>query len=588
MRHLALVLPLALVLAGCGPSASERFARLSDDFVYGSLALSPIAATGAGLHVYNGQKLDDMLDDVSQSGIDKQRQFYRDFKTRLAAIDAAKLTPEERADRKIVEDQIALSLIDLDEVQSYRHNPTTYVEAYGNAMFNSFVLEYAPLPQRIASIVSRLRQTPTYFEQAQANLTSSPDIWTKVAIDENVGNVNLVHTTIRNAVPADLKGEYDSALVPAMQALAKFQQFLTTTLAARTGADWRLGRDRYERKFRAELETGAEPQTVLQQAERELIEVRARMMDLSLPLHRQMFPAHKDHAELNGEERENKVIGEVLDRIAQRHAAPDRYLDEANADLEEARAFVKAKGLLTLPNSSNLKVIPTPEFMRGVYGVGGFNPAPALEPQLGAFYWVTPVSPDWPKERVESKLREYNFYGLKILTIHEAMPGHYVQFEFANAVEPKGRRIVRSVFGNNPYVEGWAVYATQAMLDAGYPDGSKEMALTWAKQELRVFANAIMDIRMQSGDMTDREAMDLMEKRTFQEKEEAVGKLQRAKLTSCQLPVYFAGFHGWLDARDAYKKAKGAAFNLSEFHDRALKEGAVPLSELPGLISSRK
>ena len=114
-----------------------------------------------------------------------------------------------------------------------------------------------------------------------------------------------------------------------------------------------------------------------------------------------------------------------------------RYLDDARKDLEEARAFVQQKHLLTLPTRANLQVIPTPEFMRGIYAVGGFNPAPALEPQLGAFYWVTPIPAAWPKERVESKLREYNFYKLKLLTIHEAMPGHYVQMEFANDVQPK-------------------------------------------------------------------------------------------------------------------------------------------------------
>jgi uncharacterized protein (DUF885 family) len=222
--------------------------------------------------------------------------------------------------------------------------------------------------------------------------------------------------------------------------------------------------------------------------------------------------------------------------------------------------------------------------MRGVYSVGGFDPAPALEPQLGAFYWVTPIPADWPKQRVESKLREYNYYGLKLLTIHEAMPGHYVQFEFADAVQPKSRRVVRAVFGNNPYIEGWAVYATEMMLDEGYLDHSPEMALTFAKQQLRVIANAIMDIRMQSMDMTDQEALDLMEKQTFQEKEEAEGKLQRAKLTSCQLPVYFVGFHGWLDLRDACRKSKGASFGLSAFHDRALKEGAVPLPALAPLL----
>jgi uncharacterized protein (DUF885 family) len=259
-------------------------------------------------------------------------------------------------------------------------------------------------------------------------------------------------------------------------------------------------------------------------------------------------------------------------------------MDDARKDLEEARAFVQQKHLLTLPSRSNLQVIPTPEFMRGIYAVGGFNSAPALQPELGAFYWITPLSPSWPKERVESKLREYNFYKLKLLTIHEAMPGHYVQMEFANDVQPRGRRLLRSVFGNGPYVEGWGQYATQMMLDEGFLNHSPEMALTFAKEELRVIANAILDVRLQMLNMTDQEALDLMEKQTFQEAEEATAKLQRAKLSSTQLPMYFLGWRGWLKVRDEFRQAKGSAFSLPDFNDRALKEGAVPFTVLTTLL----
>ena len=584
MKRFAAIVPLVLLAAGCGRNPSEQFSRLSEEFVYTTLSFSPSAATGVGLHQYNNQNLDNLLDDVGPASLEKQRQFYRGFRERLNALDAARLTAEDRADLRILQDQIGLALLDLEEAHSEQHNPTSYVEALGNALFNPFTLEYAPQPARIRNIIERLKQVPRYLEQATANLTTAPDLWTKVAIDENEGNVRLAGDTIRKAVPADLRGSYDSAAAPALAALAKFQEFLTNTLSKKTEADWRLGSDRYARKFRFVLETGMEPGATLAQAERELKQVRAHMLDVALPLHRKMVPAHRDPAELSGEERENRVIREVLDRIAERHSTPETYLDDARKDLDETRAFVARKHLLTLPARANLQVIPTPEFMRGAYSVGGFNPAPALEPQLGAFYWVTPIPASWPKERIESKLREYDYYGLQLLTIHEAMPGHYVQFEFANDVQPKSRRALRAVYGNGPYVEGWAVYATQMMLDEGYPDHSPEMDLSFAKQLLRVFANTILDIRLQSSNMTDQEALDLMEKQTFQEKEEAEEKLQRAKLTSCQLPVYFVGWRAWRDLRDSYSKAKGESFNLAEFHDRALKEGAVPLPVLGALL----
>ncbi len=571
-------------MTACNRNSPEAFSQLSDEFVYTTLSFSPIAATGAGLHQYNNQNLDELLDDVRPTAFDTQRHFYTDFRRRLTDSGSASLSAEERADTSIIQDQISLSLLELDQIQNYRHNPTVYVEALGNAFFNPYVLEYAPKETRMRHVIARLEKTPAYLEQAAMNLVSSPEIWTQVAIQENDGNIGLVDRTIRGAVPAELRAAYDTAARPALDAMRKFQDFLRNALAHRNDADWRLGRDKYAKKFQYTLESGIAPEEMLKQAEQRLAEVRSRMLDMAVPLHRTMYPAHRDHKELSESAREEKIIGEVLDTIAERHATRESYMDEARKDLDEARAFVQAKHLLTLPSRSNLQVIPTPEFMRGLYSVGGFSPAPALEPQLGAFYWVTPIPPEWPKERTESKLREYNFYKLKLLTIHEAIPGHYVQTEIANDVQPKSRRVLRSVFGNGPYVEGWAEYATQVMLDEGFLDHSPEMALTFAKEELRVLANAILDVRLQTMNMTDQEALEFMEKQTFQEKEEATEKLQRAKLSSCQLPMYFLGWRGWLADRTRYQQAKGASYRLQEFNDRALKEGAVPLPVLGELL----
>jgi Bacterial protein of unknown function (DUF885) len=311
------------------------------------------------------------------------------------------------------------------------------------------------------------------------------------------------------------------------------------------------------------------------------------MLELSLPLHAAKYAGHGDHGDLKGDARLNKIVREVLDDIAEKHSTPATYMDDTRKDLDEARDFARAKNLLTLPAHDNLQVIPTPEFERGIYAVGGFNPAPVLEPQLGAFFWLTPIPADWPKARVESKLREYNFYNLKLLVIHEAMPGHYVQGEFANAIQPKTRRVLRAIYGNGPYVEGWAQYITQTMLDEGLLDNSPELRLTLLKQELRVDANAIIDIRVQTGRMTDDQAMDLMENSTFQEQEEAVAKLQRVKLSSTQLPTYFVGWRDWLRVRELAKLTKGSGFNLHDFHDSALKEGAVPLPVLARLLTGK-
>jgi uncharacterized protein (DUF885 family) len=545
------------------PAAPARpdLGSLTDDFVYGSLALSPVGATAAGYHQHKGVNLDEQMDDFSAAGIEQQHKFFSDFHNRLAAIQQDSLSAEDRVDYQIIDNQVNLSLLELDQIQDYRHNPTVYVELVGNALFNPFVLEYAPLDQRYRAIIQRLQKLPALMQQGQANLMDAPEIWNRVAREENEGNIDLIDKTLRAKAPDALKADYDRAAGPALDALRGFTKFLKDDLSKKT-RDWRLGKEKYDQKFAYTLVSGKKPEQVLAEAEAALKDVREQMAKLAAPL----------------------SVKAALDKIAQQHVTPAEYMDQAKKDLEEATRFVRDKHLVTLSATDNLQVIPTPEFMRGIYSVAGFNAAPALEPQLGAFYWVTPIPPDWPKARVESKLREYNRYGMMEITIHEAMPGHYVQFQFANALEPKSRRVLRSVYGNGPYVEGWAFYTQQMMSEESFMNNSPELRLTLMKQELRTIGNAILDIRLQTMGMTEQQALDLMMNDTFQEKEEATGKFQRAQLSSCQLPMYFIGWRGWLDAREEYKKRKGSAFQLEQFHDAALKESAVPLPALSPLL----
>jgi len=551
-----------MLLAGCNRSSpTVQFDKLTDDFLYGSLALSPVSATGVGYHVHNGVPLDELVDDYSAGGMDQQRNFYNDFHLRAAALDISQLDKEQRVDLDIMKNNVEAALLELNTLQSYRHNPTVYVELVGNALYTPYMLNYAPVEKRFGHIIKRLERIPALFDQAKANLVDAPEVWNRVATEENDGNIELIDKTLRNAAPDSLKGAYGVAADKALASVRDFNTFLKENLSAKT-SDWRLGKEKYAQKFALVLASGRTPEDLLAAAEADLKTVRAQMAKLAAP----------------------KTVEQALNDVARQHATPDTYMAKAKETLAQATAFVKEKDLLTLPARSNLDVIETPEFMRGIYGVGGFNPAPPLEPQLGAFYWITPIPKNWPPARVESKLREYNNYGLQELTIHEAMPGHYVQLEYANDVQPVSRRLLRTILSNTPYVEGWAVYTQQMMSDAGYLDGNKALWLTFYKQILRVLANTILDIRLQTMGMTDQEALDLMMKDTFQEKEEATAKLQRAQLSSCQLPTYFVGWKGWLDVREHYKQRKGSAYSLKEFHERALKESGVPLPALDMLL----
>ncbi len=459
-------------------------------------------------------------------------------------------------------DAIEATRLDIEEVQSYRHNPTIYVELVGNGLYTPYVLHYAPAGERYRHIIQRLIRIPALVRQAEQNLNDSPEIWDKVAHEENIGNIDLIEGVLRASCPKALGKEYAQAAEPALIALRAFNDFLDGTLAKKT-SDWRLGKVFYAKKFSYVLATGKTPDALLQEAEADLIKTRDEMVQLAAP----------------------KTVEAALADVARAHATPHTYMAAAKQILARATAFVKAKDLVSLPPNSNLQVIETPMFMRGVYGVGGFDQAPALEPKLGAFYWVTPIPDSWPQARIDSKLREYNDSGLAHLTVHEAMPGHYVQAEYANEVQPRSRRLLRSIFGNGPYVEGWAVYSQQLMAEQGFLSDTPGYRLTLAKQMLRVLANTILDVRLQTMGMSDTEALDLMTKSTFQEMEEATAKLQRAKLTSCQLPTYYAGYKGWLAVREHFRATHGDATPLKQFHEAALREGAVPLPVLDELLN---
>ena len=572
MKRTTTLIFIVCLAAGCSqppPSQPEKradapaadFDKLTDEFTRGVLALSPVAATQAGYHEHNGTKLDEAIDDFSAAGIEAQRRFYKDVQSRLGSLNNASLDREQQADLQILRNNIGVSLLELDTIQNFRHNPTVYVELAGNAIYTPYLLNYAPLDARFQHIIKRLEKIPTLVEQAKTNLVDSPEVWNRVAREENDGNIGLIDLTLRKAAPDALKASYDAAAGRALAALKDLNAFLAGTLSKKT-SDWRLGKDKYAQKFAYMLATDKTPEQLLAEAEKDLQATRMEMAMLAAP----------------------RTVKQALDEIATHHATPETYMAEARKTLEQATMFVKEKGLVTLPPRSNLQVIDTPEFMRGIYGVGGFNSAPPLQPELGAFYWVTPIPKTWPKARVESKLREYNQYGLQQLTIHEAMPGHYVQQEWANELQPASRRVLRSVFANVPYVEGWGMYTQQLMSEEGYLNNSKELRLTWLKQKMRGLANAILDVRLQTMGMTDQQALDLMINDTFQEREEATAKLQRAQLSSCQLPTYYAGLMGWLQAREHDKQAKGGAFSLRDFHDRALRESGVPLPELEKLL----
>jgi uncharacterized protein (DUF885 family) len=602
----AVISLLALLPSSAGPadrsgdsqtaSGSKKFAELSDRFMKDSLALSPTGASQAGYHVHvdakTGKKteLDAELDDMSLKAMQQQRAFYVAWRQRFRAeTPLATLGPQDAADWQLIDDQIGLNLLEFDKIQNYRHNPTVPVEMIGNALFLPLTQNYAPKETRLRHVLSRVRQVPRLIDQVKAYLADADPIFISTAISENEGNIDLIQNDIGNETPAGsaLKAEYDRVAPPAISALRNFNSWLKDDLGKRpSNHSWRLGKQLYDQKFRLVMETDVTPEALLADAERELKDVRAEMLQLALPMHAQMFPAHGDHSDLTGRDRENKIIGEVLQKISDDHCQPDRLQQTIQTDLNGIIAFIREKKIVTLSSRDNLKVIPTPAFMRGIYSVAGFHSAPPLEPHAEAEYWVTPIDPAAPAAATDSRLREYNNWTLQWLSLHEALPGHYVQAEHANSIQPESRRLLRALFGNGAYVEGWAEYGAQVMMDEGFLGHDPRFRMMMRKIRLRLLANTILDVKMQTMGMTDEQAMDLMMKDAFQTRAEADGKLLRAKLSSTQLPTYYVGFREWTAVRNEYQAKAGKRFDMLKFHDMVLDQGALPVPVVGKLVMS--
>jgi uncharacterized protein (DUF885 family) len=595
---------MALFPSGKGPadrtvtsqatSASKKFAELSDRFMKDSLALSPTGASQAGYHVHidpkTGEKieLDAQLDELSLKAMDEQRAFYASWRERFRTeTPLATLDPQDAADWQLIDDQIGLNLLEFDKIQNYRHNPTVPVELIGNALFLPLTQSYAPLDVRVGHVLSRVRQIPRLIDQVKEYLSDADPIFVTTAISENEGNIDLIQNDIGKEAPAGStrKTEYDQVAPPAIAALKNFNAWLKDDLGKRPGQrSWRLGKDLYDQKFRLVMETDVTPEALLADAERELKDVRAEMLQLALPMHARMFPAHGDHSDLTGRDRENKIIGEVLKKISDDHCKPDELQQTIQSDLTGIIDFIRTKKIVTLSNRDNLKVIPTPMFMRGIYSVAGFHSAPPLEPHAEAEYWVTPIDPRVPATATESRLREYNNFTLEWLSLHEGLPGHYVQAEHANSIQPETRRLLRALFGNAAYVEGWAEYGAQVMMDEGFLNNDPRFRMMMRKIRLRLLANTILDVKLQTLGMTDEQAMDLMMKDAFQTQAEADGKLLRAKLSSAQLPTYYVGLREWLALRKEYQAKSGKNFDMLKYHDLVLDQGALPVPVVAKLV----
>ncbi|MBV9619317.1 MAG: DUF885 domain-containing protein, partial [Verrucomicrobia bacterium] len=402
----------------------------------------------------------------------------------------------------------------------------------------------------------------------------------ETAIDQVQGAIGLV----RNGLDPLLNQgpQFKSEIAPIQEKTAKaledYKKWLQNDLLKRADGDFRIGADKFRKKLRFALASDLSMEEVLKRALAELAQKQTEIYQTALPLYKKYFPKADPAAAGLGDK--SKITAAVLNKLAEQHQDDNTVVGYAQKVVNEATDFVRQHNLVALP-SVPLDVVAMPEFKRGV-AIAYCDSSGPLEKNGKTFFAISPTPKDWSKEKKESFFRENNNYFMRDLTVHEAMPGHYLQLAHSN--EFKAPTLVRAIFESGTFVEGWAVYTEQVMAEQGY--GGPEVKMQQLKMRLRAIANAILDQSIHAGNMTEQQAMDLMTKETFQEQGEATLKWKRARLTSAQLSTYFVGVSEHLDLRDAAKKKLGKDFDLKKYNDQVISYGSPPVKyvrELMGL-----
>ena len=575
--------------------ADREFYVLADRYLDELFADHPSAATAVGLHVH-----DLRLDDWSAPAVAERKRHARRWRDRFACVDTARLSAGARIDHRLVETDAEGTIFSLEDLKPHEHDPQFYVDLLGNALLYLTLLDgdSPHWPERLEALASRLAAVPDFLAAARAAIDAPPRVTTEMVLKTHAGNVRFIENNLPplfERAPKALRTALDGARAAALEAARSFEKWVETDLMPRATGDWRLGRDLWTRKLRFALQSDMEPEEIATRARAAIDETRERMMALAEPLHARLHPGHR-HTE-QGDALVNAIVGEVVDHASQRRPTRETLFGTVRTALDRITAFLRAHPLVTLPpEDDNFVLEPTPGFLDGM-AVAFFNPPPTLEPDLKKSFWISSLpkgaTPEEDRALEASFLREYNDHALQGLSIHEAFPGHYVQYW--HALRSPMASVYKKVFSSGTFAEGWAVLAEKMVFDAGYADAEPECVLIHLKHALRAPINALLDARLHTGGEPDAEidrwTLDILTRTGFQEEAEARGKLRRAKVTSTQLSTYFVGFLEMHDILEDARRAAGPDFDLKAHNDRVLSFGTIPprdARELLGLPPRRR
>jgi uncharacterized protein (DUF885 family) len=579
VKRLIAVLTVSLFAVGAlaATAADEAFENLADQFVADLPKFSPVAATSIGDH-----SMDAELDQVDADARAQLRKILSNHQATLDTIDRGALSRANQVDYELLRVDIASRLWSLDTLREWAWTPLYYVSIAGNSMFSLAARDFAPVEERMANAASRLEQFPRFLEQARASIEPErvPKIHAETAVARNLGVVSIIENMIipeMGNLTEATRTRLEAAIEVAKDALADHQTWLEEDLLPRAAGDFRIGAELFDRKLAFALDSPLGRKEVVARAEAEYESVRNQMYEVSKEIYLADHPytAFPDNAD---EAYKQVVIRAALEKAYQHLPPRDGIIELAREQMQQATDFVIENNIVTMPDEP-VEISVMPEFRRGITAAFLLAPGP-LDKGQPTYYEVSPLPADWSEDQVNSFLREYNVYSIQDLTIHEGVPGHYLQLALSNRYPS----ILRGVLQSGPMIEGWAVYAERVMIDEGYQDNDPLQRLIMLKWYLRAITNAIIDTAIHVNGMTREEAMKLMIEGGFQEEREAAMKWLRAQLTSAQLSTYFVGFQEWIELRREIEETWGDEFTLRRYHDQVLSYGSPPIKHIRALI----
>jgi uncharacterized protein (DUF885 family) len=571
------LLSLLATTAWAGTPTDEAFQNLADEYISDLTNLSPVYATSIGDH-----SADDELDQVDAAARAESLTLLREYQAALVALDRDELSRANQVDAELLLHEIESNIWSTETLQEWAWNPLYYVNISGGAIYGLLSRDFAPTDKRLVSATSRLEQIPRFLMQARDSIEPGrvPKIHAETAIAQNAGLNSIIENMIvpqMDVLSSEQRERLNAAIETAKNALADHQTWLEEDLLPRANGDFRIGAALYDTKLAFALNSPLSRKEITARAEQEYETVRNEMYEVAKVVYLKTHPM-TTFPDSPDEPYKQAIIRAALEEAYQELPPRDGIVAIAKEQLQEAIDFVVERNVVTMPEEP-VEIIIMPEFQRGV-SVAYLDPPGPLDRDQPAFYAVAPLPDDWTEEQIQSFLREYNIYSIQDLTIHEGVPGHYLQLALSNRYPSA----LRSVLWSGPFVEGWGVYAEQMMIEAGYQDNDPLMKLINLKWYLRAITNAIIDSAIHVDGMTREAAMKLMVEGGFQEEREAAGKWIRAQLTSAQLSTYFVGYQEHIEMRAAVEELWGDEFTLRRYHDQALSYGSPPVRFVRALM----